>query len=429
MKKRVAKARKIFSVVFCLVVGTCLTLMMIAENSENFKISTAIVVETLRFLGEDEVANDFLNYIDSNRVQIVDLGGKGVRAETGSNYFGDNVLSLDSSFLTLSRMETLWKKKKFATQGIDYLSWAETILHERVHMNQQNPQNVPLFEDPAYLEIARAHIRWLNRLEKIFFMVKDSADSSGEKIEKLSALKNILIQLKALKANFDEAVQNKINDLSLNTNLNFANRDLIVRADALLKEIAEQVKTLQSSASNLPAEEATDSLSDDRSSSAQLFWVLADKVIAGESRKSSESYQYLYSLKENSAQADVRWNDGPSSKCWGIIHFSAGWSAFPKKVLPGEKIVIDIALKNSASQNCGYRSVGQWVSVKFNGRLINELKNNGWTNENFNRTVKQKIEIETPFAQKEDEEFFIVLTHSCNGGGGTVRYVYRLKKV
>lgn len=104
-------------------------------------------------------------------------------------------MTLDEDMLTLYDQKRIWEKRPYHEALINF-SWAITVFHEYIHMDQKDPQNTKAFEDPAWQQTDQALARWYERLKTGFEDLKNKPASSMRD-EQLQELEDLLKQLKS----------------------------------------------------------------------------------------------------------------------------------------------------------------------------------------------------------------------------------------
>jgi len=394
-----------------------------SSPDDEFNRSVQIIVETLNFLGEEELANQLLIDVKEKRVILGRLDS-GQNAQTGTRNLlgiGENEMTLDDDVLALGRSEKLWKKKKFES-ALNYLSWAETIDHEYVHMKQTDPKNLPKFEDPAYLHIAKTHVRWFNRLYKMFAMIADDEKDLKVKTIKLRGLKGIMTQLYALQGTFKESVDAKIQDHTLNPHLPFANKGLDVLIQSALKQIDAELKTteaqLASGKTGTPAD-TTSPPPVNRPGWHQDGAPHIEKTIP----EPDACYPSAsLDITTGAATGTRAWVDcSNATKCSGSYVGKVTWTNPPAFMEPGQAIRLDATAGTTAQNTCGYRNFSSWVAVKLNGSTVvnaGESKYSGPPQATGTLTV--------PVGQPGARLTIEVILHAASLSGKVVySYVYR----
>jgi hypothetical protein len=199
-------------------------------------------------LGEEDLANRFLDdYYLNGRIRIADLGGEGVNAETGPEGLsgwvwgsGENAMTLDDGILTLADTERIWEKRHFSP-ALPVVSWAVTVYHEYIHMDQKNPKNEPYYEDPAWQATDRALARWCERLRKQFDDLQNKP-ASETKVDKLEQLEEILRQLQGEVTAFQEGVTANIAEGKLSRGLSWEYPRLWGKIDGLIQDVRAEIK-------------------------------------------------------------------------------------------------------------------------------------------------------------------------------------------
>jgi hypothetical protein len=343
------------------------------EREDDFAKSAQIVAETLKFLGEEKLADRFLTDIRLKRVKVGKLG-TAENATTGTNNLlgvGANEMTLDDAILVLGRSERLWKKKKYDSP-LNYLAWAETIVHEYVHMDQKDPQNVPKFEDPAYLHIAQTHVRWFNRLNQLFETIAANEQDPQKKAIKLHGLRRILVSLDMLQGPFKEAVEKKIKDHSLNAHLKFANIGLDSRIGGTIRQIDAELKATETEIATAGKHKASPAVKNSKmdSTTGQTGWHReGPPAIEKAINKPDACYpSSTLDISDGVATGTREWRDcSNATKCSGTYVGKVTWTPPPAYMQPGKDVNFTATVGTTARNTCGSRNFGSWMVIKLNG--------------------------------------------------------------
>lgn len=233
-----------------LMIGAMLLLLLPGMSSAYSRETTTIniIAKTLQRMGETTLAQRLIQDHAMGLVQFGNLEGKGVNAETGLNKdISMNVMILDNSAMTLADMERIWQIRPYSSSVPD-VSWAATVFHEYVHMNQLNPQNTPAFEDITWQNTDQALVKWYLKIFNEYEALKNDSPS-GTRGDKLQELEDILKQLKGEIATWDEAVQNNIANGSLSRGLPFQYPGLVNLIEDTLKDVGTAIQSNKSALS------------------------------------------------------------------------------------------------------------------------------------------------------------------------------------
>lgn len=361
-------------------------------GNDAFDTSVGIIVETLDFLDQrDETGRTgqtgqtvpkgqkprllsarLLEDIKAGKITVRDLSGKGVNAETG-----ENDITLDDGVLELARGERLWRAKKFDTNvTLEYLGWAETIVHEYYHLDQTNPDQVPRFEDPAYQYVARMHVRWYNRLAGEKLKQAEAEKDPATRAAALRQLRGILGQLLSAQSAFKEAVKGEIDKRHLNAHLSFANAGLEARLRKLLPRVDAAIKAADAAAakakttSSKPAASVAPTTTT-TTTTVQTGWRLDGSPQIKKSLPTPDACYLSATLDiSDGAATGVRaWTDACSniSKCSGTYVGNVTWTKPPAFLTPGQTVRIDATAGTTAQNTCGYKNFGSSVWLTLNG--------------------------------------------------------------
>lgn len=380
-----------------------------AESRQDAAIK--MVAKTLGRLGEKDLAKRLLDdYFSNGRVKIEDLGGEGVNAETGPEGLfssGKNVMTLDDSILVQADMKRIWEKRPYS-KTLDTVGWAVTVYHEYIHMDQENPQNIPRDEDPAWQKTDRAIARWCERLKSELDNLKKEP-ASGMKEDKLQELEDILLHLKSQSSLFKEAVPRNIRDGKLSDGLTWEHPGLGTKIDGIIQDVqAEITRNKSALQTNTP--------------SSGTGWKQQSVTTADLNvRKDSEWYwNHKFTLSDGHGSGGLSWKDTSNS---GSVSFQASWTGLSPTLQPGTKVPVIFNLSTSASQSGGYRNMGNWLFLKINGKKIgDDVKNNGST-DNLPPPTTEKLEFDVPTGKDGDVMEILIFYHN-NAGSGNIIYKY-----
>jgi len=387
-------------------------LQALADETRQDK-AIMMVAKTLERLGEKKLAKRFLDdYFNNGRVKINALG-EGVNAETGPGAFGfgENVMTLSNSILSVVDMKRIWEKRPYH-EALNTVGWAVTVYHEYIHMGQKNPKNIPRDEDPAWQETDKAIARWSERLKNELDNLKNQP-ASNVKVDNLQELEDILKHLKSQTFLFKEAVPRNISEGKLSDGLTWEYPTLLTKIDGIIQDVQSEItrnkNALQTASS---------------SSGCGSGWNLQSVTTADvKVDKDNDAYwNHKYTLSDGNGSGSYCWKDSYNS---GSVSFKCSWSGLSSTLQPGTKVPVVFKLSTSANQTGGYRNVGNWLFLKVNGRKIgDDVKNNGST-DNLPPPKTEKREFDVPTGNDGDVMEVLISYHNGAGWGNIIyKYVY-----
>ena len=191
--------------IFLLVVLSMMTGTAFAAEDESLR--TGDKVET-RELNPDhvKVINTVADYLDkmgskdtgkklradfkSGRVYIGKVGG-GANAEVNPGVLGAG-RSMAISDLILNQLGS----DRVKASGANVASWALTIFHEYIHMDQLLPMETSMHETPAWAATLRKNGQWIRwTIDKIAPLGANTALTPEERVARLQELRQTLIDL------------------------------------------------------------------------------------------------------------------------------------------------------------------------------------------------------------------------------------------
>lgn len=164
------------------------------------------IAEVLRLLGNADTADRFISDIKGGRVVFRNLGA-GIFGETGRNGGTYQIAFNSHLFQQVNIRQPVY--------SVNNINWAVTIEHEYVHGRQitggAHPDEVPLYEDPAWrknVELIQAWMREQNhRLGKL-----RSAPDSPAKAKELKEIANWIKSLRSAHSDALAGVREKIRE-------------------------------------------------------------------------------------------------------------------------------------------------------------------------------------------------------------------------
>jgi hypothetical protein len=155
------------------------------------------IAATLRAMGRTDVADRFIRDFENG---IVLLGNPGSNATTDPPVIvpmvtnrKDNIMTLDRSTL-ISQCDTKATDRSPVSPGT--LSWALTVVHEYVHMEQDNPLQIPRFENTAWRQAIDENQKWIRLVMFEIGVVELRMPDSPEKLSRLKELTATLDNLR-----------------------------------------------------------------------------------------------------------------------------------------------------------------------------------------------------------------------------------------
>lgn len=254
--------RQLFHLVGCGALLVCLCSSVLAQGTP-VPPELKNLTDTLRKLGEGDLANQLERDIQSGRVTIGDVGA---RASTGVNaldrspftryIFGSGTTN---NYMTLNRA-ILGEIASGNQENI--VGWALTIRHEYIHMGQWDPKANPASENPAYREFIKTGTGWYGSVKKELEEALQ-APPTKENLEKVKELRTLANAVGKQMSEVFNDMHTLVNDGSLapdqwwtldhgrastleegrNKNNEIVKNDF-VKIDADIKNLAEKVAAL-----------------------------------------------------------------------------------------------------------------------------------------------------------------------------------------
>lgn len=303
-----------------LVPALLLVAVATAQAPSGADTSVRWIARTLDRLGEKALAQRFLrDYTQNKVISFGDLGGD-ANAETGRGWSGKNEITLDNSMLKIADLERTYAKRPYGPQSV-LVSAAVTIFHEYQHMDQTRPQNIPKFEDPAWLATDAALNRWVRLLQtQIEAIAKEPASAS--RTQRLAEANDLLRQLKVEVTALKDAIKTNEGNGSLSKGLKWRFSDTASRIAAAQKRIGA------------PAAAAPKPVAD-------KAWVLVQTV--------------PYNTPPSDANYQLSWGEGKIGWKWSlgsdVFAFDCTWTLPPKVIRPDDEVKLTLAV--SLTQNDG----------------------------------------------------------------------------
>jgi len=208
--------------------------------------------------------------VKSGEVKDAATGGEDNAEVVYDNNLNSNVMTLNKNQfaqITTPDPSQMKNEKIREAHAEGVVNWSLTIFHEYVHMNQQNPQGTPYYENEAWQRTIQANVSWFNTMkDREFEEIRQSA-SSDQKIERLQELDTWAWKISsALITDYQEGIPNAVKDGYLDRDLTWAGlgglqsndlallrRTAITQRDNLSKEIQQEIqKTRNALSSAIP---------------------------------------------------------------------------------------------------------------------------------------------------------------------------------
>jgi hypothetical protein len=194
-------------------------------------VTIDLIAATLRRLGDAGTAADLQKDFKRGVIRFTSLGGAGVNAETGQEG-GRNVMDIEASLIDrIAGLEKVLRKRPYGPSSV-LVDVALTVRHEYVHMRQVKPDNVPEFEDPAYLEVGGTLRRWLRKLEAERTVLL-ARRPSATRTKDLAELSDLVAQLGPLTASMREAYERNVSEGKVSADLPVGFDQVAVRVTSL----------------------------------------------------------------------------------------------------------------------------------------------------------------------------------------------------
>lgn len=175
-------------------------------------LSVRNVAATLRAMGRDDVADQMTSDFQRGRIQLGDPGSRAITAPPviipGVTNRSHNVMTLEARQLEVE-CNTYRTDQNPVQDGT--MNWALTVVHEYVHMGQDNPQQEPRHENAGWWQAIHENESWMRRV-----MSQTSAaekmPNSPEKIARLRELNRQLELLQGVQVGTVNSLQSEISE-------------------------------------------------------------------------------------------------------------------------------------------------------------------------------------------------------------------------
>jgi len=301
-----------------LVVGCMLVIATVQAQESREAITIRWLAKTLKRMGEDATAKRLMDdYFVKKTVRFRFIHSADGNAETDPGR--PNVMVLSDALLNIAEADRLLQKNPYSDRS-PLISGALTVMHEYVHVDQQNPQNFPQWEDPAWHVSDQALANWVARLEKQYNDAR-KLPASAEKTKKLNELKDILKRLKSELAITRNSVASNAANRSISPNQLWK----LDATEAKIKELEKRIFDYESFGKMIPA----------TTKAPAGFWEMIDEK-AFDKLSASETN---YSLAAASGSIQANWwlnNDQ--------FKTSSNFTPPPKRITATDKIPINMSV-------------------------------------------------------------------------------------
>jgi len=371
--------------------GLAGTLLAVPATTQDDKAEADYAIQaiarTLKRLGEDKVAERLLRDYKAKKPRI-DFAPHtdGTNAKTGARYwavFGENTMTLHISVLGLALRRRALDKDPYAWTST-LVQWAMTVYHEYVHMDQIRPGLKAEFEDPAWRESDAALVRWVDRMVMEYARLAPQPDSPAKR-QAMEEIAKILRHLKSEITTLQSGVKGNIADGVMTAGYAWKSPLAMRRVDAIIGMIEKQ---LPSAASAAKPKRPTPPRSPVAPSGppARPAWTKAgstelEPVSSMYRPRDDKWYQFgRPQLSAGGTERSWHWVEPPSGSCQGDVAISSTWTQPPGRLVPGDKLRLTLAVRASASQNCGGQAVQGGVTAHINGGRWDAVGVEGWSN-------------------------------------------------
>lgn len=163
--------------------------------------SVELVAKTLERFNESVLADRFRADFATNRVRFDETEAGTNASVTGTGGPETNVLHLPPSMAELHK-RVKPDRPYNPNSSVDLVGLSLTLVHEYVHMDQQNPDMTPEFEDPAWRKTEEALVRWSGKIAGELDMAA-TASKSPDRTAKLQELADLLRLLRSASGSLD----------------------------------------------------------------------------------------------------------------------------------------------------------------------------------------------------------------------------------
>lgn len=313
-------------------------------QSSREQLTIRWLAKTLNRMGETKLAKrlmeDYYTHKSVRFGSIKDEYGRvmDANAASGRGANGKNEIIFNESMLSRTGdQDRLLTKKPYGASS-SLISDAMTVVHEYVHMDQQDPDNKPAWEDPAWQTSDRTLNNWVKKIEAEYNAARNMP-ASKEKTAKLTELADILKKLNAELAVTREAIHNNIANESLSPNQKWLLDDTEKRIQ-LMKEAFKKYEDIAKLGPQQPPQKKDPG-----------YWELVseqafDKLAASDIN---------YSLTAGSGSISARWSQNND-----VFKVTATFTPPPKQIRPGDRfpIQLSVAVSNQGDQ---YSASGEFA--------------------------------------------------------------------
>lgn len=292
------------------------------------RMTIQYLAQALKRMGEDQLARRLTEDYVRGRVHFgpVDDGN----GETGRVSDGHNEVTFTQDMLLgLADQDRLLKAKPYSPTS-QLIMWAVTVVHEYQHMDQEDPQGAPRWEDPAWQGTDRTVATWVRRLNDEFEGLRKQP-SSKERDARMDEVRAIAQRLLAEIGSLREGVGSDIKNGSLSPGQHWLFDDSERKIRALFKTMDERKAIGQLATPASPSKVQQEG-----------YWELVRTDVFDKLAPSDVNY----TLSAGSGSITCAWRMNQDS-----FRFTATWTPPPHQIHPGDRVPIDVAVK--LDQNAG----------------------------------------------------------------------------
>lgn len=285
------------------------------------RITVRWLVTTLKRMGETRIANRLADdYYNKKRIRFEFIPSSDGNAMTDPGIIRDNRIILSESMLNIAEADRLLKVNPYSETS-PLISYALTVVHEYVHLDQTLPLNYPRWEDPAWQVTDKTLSAWVKKVEAEYHNTRKLPSSAG-RTAKLKELKNIIRRLQIEVANTRNSI-----------NANVANGSLSAGQQWLLNDSEETLKKLQKAIFDY---ESLEKVGTQQPTGLKDpgYWELTETVFYDNSGGSTN-----YSLSAADGTLKAKW-----SLANDLFDVTANYSSPPRQIRPGSKTAITLSV-------------------------------------------------------------------------------------
>lgn len=297
------------------------------QQESREQITIRWLVKTLNRMGETKTAKRLMDdYYEKKRVKFQFINSADGNAYTDPGIIRNNTIILSESMLNIAEADRLLKKNPYSGTS-PLISYALTVVHEYVHVDQTLPLNYPKWENPAWQFSDKTLANWVKKIETEYNNTRKLPPSES-RTAKLNELKDIINRLHVELVNIRNSVNGNVANGSLSPNQKWMLDETEKKIAALKKAIFDYEALAKVGAPAIAKKDPG-------------YWELVttqayDKLAAGDNN---------YSLTAGDGSLSAKWRMGND-----VFDVKASYSSPPKQIKPADKIPVTMSV---AVQNQG----------------------------------------------------------------------------